>query len=68
MNSRQISDVQTTSKDNQRFLSVNYKREKTTMDWNRKVHSSPIKLYRRFSEHESKPKSEVKVEKLIRES
>lgn len=50
---------QTIAKDNQRFLSVNYKRERTIMDWNRKVHSSPIKVYRRFSEHESKPKSEV---------
>lgn len=60
MSFRQTSDAQTSSKDNQRFSSVNYKREKTIMDWNRKVHSSPIKVYRRFSEHESKPKSEVR--------
>lgn len=59
MNNRQISDAKT---DNQRFLSVNYKREKTLMDLNRKVHSSPIKVYRRFSEYESKPKSEVRVD------
>lgn len=56
---------QTIAKDNQRFLSVNYKSERKIMDWNRKVHSSPIKVYRRFSEHESKPKSEVRATMCI---
>lgn len=43
-----------------RFLSVNERKERSfKLDWNRKVHSSPTKVYRRFSEQVSDSDKQV---------